>query len=62
MTRYPDHLTASIAHEHINDLLRAAHAARLASDLPDVHKVPRLRPAWWTRVTRSQLRRIPLSA
>ena len=62
MSRYPDHLTTSIAHERINDLLRASRAAQLASDLPTGHKVSRLLPAWWTRVTRSQLRRIPLSA
>jgi hypothetical protein len=47
-------LTAAVAREHVNDLIRAADAHRLAADLPDRtghHTTPRRRPAWWLRVT-----------
>jgi hypothetical protein len=45
-------LTAAVAHEHVNDLLRAAAASRVAGCLPDEngHRTPRRRPAWWLRI------------
>ena len=53
---YQPFLTAPVAREHVNDLLRAADAARIAACLPDRsgHRIPRRRPAWWLRIaTRS---------
>jgi hypothetical protein len=49
---YQHSLTAAVAHEHVNDLLRAADASRAAACLPDEkgHRTPRRRPAWWLRV------------
>ena len=49
---YQPSLTAALAHEHVNDLLRAAAASRVAGCLPDEngHRTPRRRPAWWLRI------------
>ena len=49
---YQHSLTAAVAHEHVNDLLRAAEASRIAGCLPDGkgHRTPRRRPAWWLRI------------
>jgi hypothetical protein len=49
---YQHSLTAAVAHERIGDLLRAAHASRVAACLPDEngHRTPRRRPAWWLRI------------
>ena len=51
-TAYQPSLTAAVAHEHVNDLLRAADASRVAACLPDGkgHRTPRRRPAWWLRI------------
>ena len=45
-------LTAAVAHEHVNDLLRAADASRVVGCLPDEngHRTTRRRPAWWLRI------------
>lgn len=52
-TRYEPSQTAAVAREHVNDLLRAADAYRVAAYLPDGkrHRTPRRRPAWWLRIT-----------
>jgi hypothetical protein len=53
-------LTAAVAHEHVNDLLRAADASRIAACMPDGkgHRTPRRRPAWWLRIaTRTAIAR-----
>ena len=49
---YQHSLTAAVAHEHVNDLLRAADASRVAACLPDGQgpRTPRRRPAWWLRI------------
>ena len=49
---YQHSLTAAVAHEHVNDLIRAADASRVAACLPDekAHRTPRHRPAWWLRI------------
>ena len=49
---YQQSLTAAVAHEHINDLLRAADASRVAACLPDEKglRTSRRRPAWWLRI------------
>ena len=49
---YQPSLTAAVAHEHVNDLLRAADASRIAACLPDDKgpRTPRRRPAWWLRI------------
>ena len=53
MNRYPEHLTAVVAQERIADLHRAARKAQAGAELSRRHRVPRQRPAWWTRVTGS---------
>jgi hypothetical protein len=52
-TTYQHTLTAAVAREHVNDLLRAADASRVAAYLPDGkrHQTPHRRPAWWLRIT-----------
>lgn len=52
-TTYQHTLTAAVAREHVNDLLRAADASRVAAHLPERnrHRTPRRRPAWWLRIT-----------
>jgi hypothetical protein len=49
---YQPSLTAAVAHEHVNDLLRAAVSSRVAVCLPgeNGHRTPRRRPAWWLRI------------
>ena len=37
---YQHSLTAAVAHEHVNDLLRAADASRVAGCLPDEKATP----------------------
>ena len=48
-------LTAAVAHEHRQDLLRQARQAKQAQLAAQVaerhHSTKRLRPAWWTRLT-----------
>ena len=48
-------LTAAVAHEHRQDLMRAARRARqarlAAAAAESHHRTERLRPAWWTRLT-----------
>lgn len=53
MSSYPEHLTAAVAQERIADLHRAARKAQPGAEVPRRHRVPRRRPAWWTRVTGS---------
>ena len=50
---YQHSLTAAVAREHVNDLMRAAEASRMAAQLSDTTKrwTPRRRPAWWLRIT-----------
>ena len=45
-------LTAAVAHEHVNALLRAADASRVAAFLPDGKgpRTPRRRLAWWLSI------------
>jgi hypothetical protein len=52
-TSYQPSLTAAVAHEHVNDLVRAAHAYRVAACLPDGsgNRTFRRRPAWWLGIT-----------
>lgn len=52
-TSYQHSLTAAVAREHVDDLLRAADASRVAAYLRDrnPHRTPRRRPAWWLRIT-----------
>lgn len=62
MTRIPAHLTATIAHARIDDVLRESRSRALVGQVPgSPHRVPRLRPAWWTRLATSQLRRVELA-
>ena len=44
-------LTAAVAREHVNDLLRAADQSRASAHLPadNPHRTPRRRPTWWQR-------------
>jgi hypothetical protein len=51
-TTYFSGLSAAIAHEHINDLLRAAAQSRAAAKAPSrqPHRTPRRRALWWDRV------------
>jgi hypothetical protein len=50
---YSPTLSGALAHEHVDDLLRAARRSRAAALLPDPtrHRTPRRRPAWWLRGT-----------
>lgn len=50
---YQPSLTAAVAREHVNDLLRAADQSRAAAHLPadNPHRTPRRRPTWWQRTT-----------
>lgn len=50
---YSSSLTAHVAGEHLNDLLREAAASRARAQLPirDRHRTPRQRALWWDRVT-----------
>ncbi len=59
---YHGSFTAAAAREH-DDLLREATMARAASLLSPrpSHRTPRLRPAWWTRVTARAPRCAPRS-
>jgi hypothetical protein len=52
-TAYQQSLTAAVAREHVNDLLRAAEQSRTAAQLPahNPHRTPRRRPTWWQRAT-----------
>jgi hypothetical protein len=53
MTGYHPTLTAAVASQHRNDLLRAAARSRLIADLPDSdrHQTPRHHASWWSRTT-----------
>jgi hypothetical protein len=46
-------VTATIAAEHLNDLLRAASRSHLIADLPgrDRHPSPQHKAPWWSRTT-----------
>jgi hypothetical protein len=48
-TSYQPSLSAAVAREHVNDLVRAAHAYRVATCLPDGNgtRTFRRRPLWW---------------
>jgi hypothetical protein len=48
---YKPSLTAAAAHEHINDLLRAADQSRVSAQLParNPERTPRRRRTWWWR-------------
>ena len=50
---YQTSLTAAVAREHVNDMLRAAYRYHAADHLPAVnpHRTPRHRPTWWQRTT-----------
>ena len=50
---YQPTLTAAVAHERVNDLLREAARSRTAAKLTGRtrHRTPRRRPLWWVRVT-----------
>jgi hypothetical protein len=52
MTTYQPTLTAALAHEHFNDLLRQAATSRAAAQAPHQtpHRTPRRRPLWWVQV------------
>jgi hypothetical protein len=52
-TSYQTSLTAALAREHVNDLVRTAAAYRVAACLPDPsgHRAFRRRPAWWLWIT-----------
>ena len=62
MTRIPAHAAATILFARADDVLatrsRTPQPARPGGRI----SVPRLRPAWWTRLATQQLRRIPLGA
>ncbi len=55
MTAFHSDLTAAVANEHRQDLMRAAANARLAAAATggDRFRTVRMRPVWWTRVTTS---------
>jgi hypothetical protein len=55
-TTYFPSLTGAIAGEHVNDLLRAATASRVAAQLPEPtrHRTRRRRPLWWAHVVARQ--------
>lgn len=55
MTGFHSGLTAAVAHEHRQDLMRAAAQARLAATAKgdDRHRTVSFRPIWWSRVTTS---------
>jgi len=57
MTGFHSDLTAAVANEHRQDLMRAAAQARLAAVATgdDRYRTKRMRPVWWTRVTTSTL-------
>jgi hypothetical protein len=50
---YQSSLTAAVAHEHINDLLRAADQSHAIDQLRanNPHRTPRRRRTWWGRST-----------
>ena len=50
---YQSSLSAAVAREHVNDLLRAANRSRVTALPPahNPHRTPRRRPAWWQRIT-----------
>jgi hypothetical protein len=52
-TAYQPTLSGALAHEHVDDLLRAARTSRARALLPEPtrHRTPRRRPAWWLRGT-----------
>ena len=52
-TSYQPTWTATLAHEHINDLLRAAADSRTAAQARsrNPHRTPRRLSLWWVRVT-----------
>jgi hypothetical protein len=56
-------LSAAVANEHRNDLLRDAARSRMIADLPDRdrHTTPRRRTAWWSRVTSFVTHRVATS-
>lgn len=65
MTTYHVSVTASVAHEHVNDLLRAGADARAAAQVParDPHRTRRHLLRWWGRATaRSATPRSPRPA
>lgn len=53
MTTYHVSLTASVANEHVNDLLRAGAEARAAARVParDSHRTRRHLLLWWGRAS-----------
>lgn len=55
MSSFHPSLTAAAAHEHRQDLMRAAAHARLVATAKgnDHHRPVRFRPVWWTRATTS---------
>lgn len=55
MTGFHSGFTAAVAHEHRQDLMRAAAQARLVATAKgdDRHRTVRFRPVWWTRATTS---------
>ena len=50
---YQPTLTAAVARERVNDLLRDAARSRAAAELSNGtrHRTPRRRPLWWVQVT-----------
>jgi hypothetical protein len=63
MNGYQPTLTAAVAAQHHNDLLRAAARSRMTTDLPDRdrHRSPRHRAPWWSRATWLGARRVATS-
>ena len=57
---YQSSLTAAVAREHINDLLRAADRSRATALLPahNPHRTPRRHRTWWQWTT---VRSVPSS-
>jgi hypothetical protein len=55
-TSYQSTLSAAVAHEHINDLLRVAAQSRAGAQASsrDPHRTPRRRPLWWIHVLARQ--------
>lgn len=51
-TTYLPSLTAAVAREDVNDLLRDGALSRAAARLParNTHQTPRRRPLWWVQV------------
>ena len=62
MTRIPAHAAASILFARSDDVLATRSRTPQAAGPGGRISVPRLRPAWWTRLATHQLRQIPLGA